>query len=261
MSSLTSRVLVACSEYPGQEAPAASAVSGGQTAASATASSRPEIANQADRCWLLAEGLAARHDVILAVPAVTGLYHRQFAVVYYNARNIWLVARDSDVAVCDAAVLADHPHLLNAGKPVAVDLAGVPFPSDSNSGTDRLAAVLGAGDFFFCSSEEERQAWLPRLERSGRVNQYTLEGDGSLRRLIEVAGPDRIGPLLDYCAVPRFAPDRGTGLSLADLPQEGKRAKGIAHYWRALIHMLRYEGIRAVWTRGCLAIKRKISSR
>ncbi|MCL4472355.1 MAG: hypothetical protein M1455_00220 [Actinobacteria bacterium] len=238
-SSLTSRVLVACSEPPEAVDPPAAT----------------------DRCWPMAEALAAGHDVILAVPAVTGLYHRRFAVVYYNSRNLWLVARDSDVVVCDAAVLAGNPQLLKAGKPLAVDLSGAPLPGESGAAAHEIGRVLGTADFFICASEEERQAWLPALKDAGRVNQYTLEGDSGLRRTIEVARPDRIQALTDFCAVPRYASDRGSGLSLASLPVEEKSAKGIAYYWRAFLYLLRTGGPGAVWSRGSLAIKRRISGR
>ena len=238
-SSLTSRVLVAGSEPPEASDPLASP----------------------DRCWPLAEALAAVHDVILAVPAVTGLYHHSFTVVYYNSRNLWLVARDSDVVVCDAAVLAGHPLLLKAEKPLAVDLAGVPLPGEAGAALNEIGRVLGTADFFVCASEEERTAWLPELEAAGRINQYTLEGDSGLRRMIDIARPDRIQALADFCSVPRFAADRGSGLSLASMPVEEKSSKGIAHYWRALCYLLRTGGPGAVWSRGGLAIKRRISSR
>ena len=225
-SSLASRVLVACSGQP----------------------------ETTDRSWLMAEALSSRHDVILAVPAVTGLSHRKFAVVYYNARNLWLIARDSDVVVCDPAVLAAQPQLLKAGKPVAVDLGA----SADDGG---MATVLGSGDFFISSSEEERGLWLDGLERAGRLNRFTADGDPGYRRLLGVGGPDSIGELADYCVVPRFAPDRGSGLSLAGLPEQEDRSKGPLHYWRALMYLLRNGGPGAVWARGSLAIKRKISRR
>jgi len=219
MSSLTSRVLVACGQVPepveGAGVPPA-------------------------RCWSLAETLAESYDIILAVPAITELSHKRFAVVYFTGRNIRLVARDSDVVVCDAAVLAQHPHLLDSGKPLAIDLAGSrpPEPGDDEN---PLVSVLRTGDFFFCATEEERRNWLPALERAARVNPHTLEGDSGLRELIDVARPpDRLQPIIDYCAVPRFARDRGTGYSGAGLPAAEQGA---------------------VWSRAAAAIKRKIFRR
>lgn len=228
MSSLTSRVLVVCSKVSGQD---------GATG---------------DRCWLLAESLASAHDVILALPQVSELVHENFAVVYYNARNVGLVARDSDVVICDAGAMESHARLVDVGKPVAVDLAGI----------DASTASLTPADFFICQSEEERRGWLEYLKDAGRVNPHTLDGDSDLRRLLDVVQPgDRIQPLLDYCAVPRFARDRGTSYSSAALPVVPGRPGGIAHYWRRFRFLMRSGGSRAVWSRGGAVIKRRISGR
>ncbi len=81
---------------------------------------------QDNRSWGLAESLGLDEDVILAGPSLTGASHSSFAVVYYNHRNIDMIARDSDVVICDPDVVKAHPSLINAGTPVAVDLAAVP---------------------------------------------------------------------------------------------------------------------------------------
>ena len=47
-----------------------------------------------------------------------------------------MVARDSDVVICDPPALALHQQLLNAAKPVAVDLAGVVVPRTGGMATD-----------------------------------------------------------------------------------------------------------------------------
>ncbi|MBI5870915.1 MAG: hypothetical protein HZB44_08205 [Actinobacteria bacterium] len=227
MSPLTSRVLVVCSNTPGP----------GEAAG--------------DRCWLLAESLASAHDVILALPQVSELFHEDFAVVYYNARNVGLVARDSDVVICDATALESHLSLIDAGKPVAMDLTGAD-----------IAANLPAADFFICQSEEERRVWLEQLHEAGRINPYTQDGDSGLRSLIDVVQPvDRVQPLLDYCAVPRFARDRGTRCSSAALPADPGGPGGITHYWRRLRYHMRTGGSRAVWSRGGAVIKRRISGK
>ncbi|MHB9112167.1 MAG: hypothetical protein ACYC4D_06015 [Thermoleophilia bacterium] len=228
MSSLTSRVLVVCGNTPGPDEAAG------------------------DRCWLLAESLASAHDVILALPQVSELFHKDFAVVYYNARNVGLVARDSDVVICDAAALESHVKLIDAGKPVAMDLTGA----------ESMAAGMPAADFFICQSEEERRVWLEHLQEAGRVNPHTQDGDSNLRSLIDVVRPgDSFQPLLDYCAVPRFARDRGTPFSSAALPADPGRPGGMAHYWRRLRYLMRTGGSRAVWSRGGAVIKRRISGR
>lgn len=76
----------------------------------------------AGRCWELAESLSQSHDVILALPRLTDLSHRCFAVLYYNRRNIRLLAEGCDVVICDQLVLKAHPSLAEAGRPVITDL-------------------------------------------------------------------------------------------------------------------------------------------
>ena len=257
MSSLTSRVLVVCNEV-----------------------SEPGTAGETDRCWALAEALSANHDVILALPKLSGLSHGSFAVVYYSSRNIAMVARDSDVVICGTAALALHQQLLNAGKPVAVDLAGVVVPQTGGMATDpgdgvvtadpsmyselialSLADVLAAADFFICASEDERRGWLQTLEKARRVNEYTLDGDSGLRRLIEVVRIDRLQPLMDYCAVPRFARDRGSRYNRLSLPAAVETGNKLSHHWRRFRYHLRTGGVRAVWSRSVAAIKRKTTGK
>ncbi len=254
VSPLTSRVLVVCGRAP-------------------------EIAlADPDRCWRLAEGLAASNDVILAVPALTSLSHERFAVVYYNRRNVAMIARDSDVAVCDAAAATEQPSLPDAGKPLAVDLAGLRAPADPAGTTGSADAggessrviapddpdsdvmrILGSADFFICPTEAERRGWLEALKQAGRVNEFTLDGDSGLRGLIDVVRPgDRMQPLVSYCAAPRFARDRGTGYSRVSLPVEPKYPGGLAHKWRRLRYLMGAGGLRAVWAHGAAAIKRRI---
>ena len=257
MSSPTSRVLVVCNEVP-----------------------EPGTAGETDRCWALAEALSANHDVILALPKLSGLSHGSFAIVYYNSRNIAMVARDSDVVICDPPALALHQQLLNAGKPVAVDLAGVVVPRTGGMATDpgdgdvtadpskdgglitpSLADVLAAADFFICTSEDERRGWLQTLEKAGRVNEHTLDGDSGLRRLIEVVRVDHLQPLMDYCAIPRFARDRGSRYNRLSLPAAVETGNKLSHYWRRFRYLLRTGGIRAVWSRCGAAIKRKTTGK
>jgi len=266
-SSLTSRVLVVCSQTPDDRELEAGDIQA------------PAIAT---RCWQMAEGLAADHDVILALPTVSELFHQNFAVVYYNGRNIRMVAQDSDVVVCDSAVLSLHPHLLDAGKPTVVDLAGVKPPAFDNPGTGmgpatsatadpnvdmrnadmRSAAldssdVLADADFFICDAEEDRRLWLPALERAGRINPQTLEGDSGLRQLFEVVRPpDRLQPLIDYCAVPRYARDRGSRLGRAGRPGQKQHGGRSRHRGRGNSKESR---IAAVWYRAKASIKRKFS--
>ena len=167
-----------------------------------------------------------------------------------------MVARDSDAIISDARALADFPTILEAGKPVAVDLAGA---GDNDAG---LPEVIAAADCFFCASETDRGAWLEALKVAGRVNEHTLDGDSSLRRLLETVRPEhRIQPLIEYCAAPWYSRDRGTRFSHAATPVKQGNARGVRHYWRRFRFLLRTGGIRAVWSRGSSAIKRKIRAR
>ncbi len=212
-----------------------------------------EEINTGSRCWLLAEALADSHDVILALPFISQLSHENFAVVYYVGRNIPLVARDSDCVVCDAEALVRNPLLLDAGKPLAVDLDG--FGVTIN---DETLDVLTTADFFFCAGEDDRYFWLAALKECGRINEYTLAGDSGLRQLLDVVLiPGQVQPLVDFCAIPRYAPDRGTGLSRADMPRVQKHATGIKYYWHRTRYLLRTEGFFTVCVRGLAVIKRK----
>lgn len=98
-----------------------------------------DAGSQAGSSWDLAQALAGHHDVILAVPEVTGASHPQFAVIYYSRRNIGLLVRDSDIAVFGRGVFAGYPTLGEMGvlktapapavRAGALD-SGSPFPID-----------------------------------------------------------------------------------------------------------------------------------
>ncbi|MCL6106151.1 MAG: hypothetical protein M1309_02210 [Actinobacteria bacterium] len=192
----------------------------------------------AGRSWRLAEALAASQDVILAVPEVTRVSHRNFAVVFYNSWNIGMIARDSDATVCTASVLAACPSIIKAGTPVVADLPE-PFPGPGPETSGNIVGAIKTADFFVCSDERSRRSWLKALESGGRVNPHTRKGDPGLRKLIDVVavpgdGPPggagtvaAITPLERFCAAPRFARDRGTNYNSAKLPP--KQRNGIFH--------------------------------
>jgi hypothetical protein len=200
-----------------------------------------KIATEADipesSGWRLAAALAKIQDVILAVPERTGLSHRDFAIVYYNRRNIALIAADSDAVVLDARTLTRLPQLIATGTPVAAGLEAVSArarPGDLPGAG--LEGALASADFFFCPDENSRGLWLKSLDRAGRINPFTHRKDGALRRLIDVAAaaggkPGSRGPasphaplaaLESFCASPRYAADRGTGFNRAKLPVREK---------------------------------------
>lgn len=77
---------------------------------------RPGGARSESRpAWTLAEALSLDHDVILAVPGITKDSHPRFAVVYYNRRNIGLLASDSDLVIFGPPVLKENPFLEKVG--------------------------------------------------------------------------------------------------------------------------------------------------
>ena len=222
----------------------------------------PGEAEPAARCWQLAEALADFHDVILALPEVTGLSHRRFAVLYYNSRNLAMMAKDSDAVVVDAAVILNHPGVIEAGSPVAAGLA-VPGNGGGDAAGRGLAPVLETADFFFCPTEAERGLWLERLDREGRINPRTKKQ--GLRQLIDVvpaAGKvsprEGIEPLAGFCAAARFAPDRGTRFSRAPLPPREEHPHGLSHYLGRLRYHLKAGGPQQAASRGGALLKRKI---
>lgn len=70
--------------------------------------------------WSLAETLSRGHDIILAVPRLTKASHPRFAVIYYNRRNIGLIARDCDIVIFSPGALEKNPSLAKTGPLVAV---------------------------------------------------------------------------------------------------------------------------------------------
>lgn len=118
------------------------------------------IDTAANDCWRLAKDLAARHDVMLALPIITEASHPAFAVVYYNRRNISLLARDSDLVVCDQGVPADNQFFTRKGR---FEEAG---PADLREGwlpeSDDLKA--GAGSL---NGKAGYLVWIPFKEKRG----------------------------------------------------------------------------------------------
>lgn len=236
-------------------------------------SSRPVLANNDEphtRCWQLAVALAQTQDIILAVPEVTALSHPLFAVIYYNRRNVGLLAKDSDVVILDCAVLKEYPSLVDAGAPVAVDLAGVACRSQPGGSPGAgIEDVLSTADFFFCPDEESRTLWLQALMRAGRVNPYTAKLDSGLRHLIDVVtvppiaglphASTLIKPLERFCSSPRFAADRGTEYNQAKPPALDKSRSGFSYYLHRLRHYLKTRSMWRAPARNRGLIKRKFS--
>ena len=71
------------------------------------------------------------------------------------------------------------------------------------------------GDFFICASERQRDWWLGLLEGYGRINPWTLRGDASLRRLVDV---------VPY-GLPEYAPQHTRPVMRGVWPNIGERDK------------------------------------
>ncbi len=224
-----------------------------------------------NRNWLLAESLSLEADIILALPELTRMSHPMFAVVYYNRRNIDLIARDSDAVVCDPVVIKRHPALVNTGASFAIDLAAVDRRSPTGPATE---PALEVADFFFCPDENSRNFWLEALNQCGRINPHTRKRGKTLRRLIDVAAlpeapatgiqarkpknGDGLKALKCFCSSPRFARDRGTVCNRAKLPAR-ETQHGLLHYLRRLRYHLKTNGTRMTAAHSGALIKRKIS--
>ncbi|MHB0866271.1 MAG: hypothetical protein ACYC6B_01585 [Thermoleophilia bacterium] len=146
--------------------------------------------------WDLARSLASDHDVILAVPEVTRLSHPRFAVVYYNARNLGLLVRDSDVAVFGRGVFAGYPSLREMGElktaPAPAVRAGAldggsPFPVDRKTldevAQDELFLLIP----FKPAVATGISLYLKRIRRrlrQGGVRRASVHGGAGKRRKI-----------------------------------------------------------------------------
>ncbi|MBE0429398.1 MAG: hypothetical protein IBX61_05955 [Thermoleophilia bacterium] len=133
--------------------------------------------------WDLAEALAGANDVILAIPEITQASHPGFAVVFYNRRNIKLLARDSDMAVFSHSVLATHPQLMELGSLKAVqarDLAQGKVVGGRPLAADDIVASLDEGEMIVLSPAARAEAnagFAYYLERIG----HHLRAGGPLR--------------------------------------------------------------------------------
>jgi hypothetical protein len=75
-----------------------------------------EAAAAVSEAYRLAEAMSRDHDVILAVPAVSSVSNPGFAIVYYNQRNLALLARDSDVVLLRPALADEYDFFRESGK-------------------------------------------------------------------------------------------------------------------------------------------------
>lgn len=86
--------------------------------------------------WHLAEALSRDFDVILATPVYSAASHRSFAVVYYNRRNLGLLADASDFVVLVPETADRYAFFSEAGSLRSFD------SESAQSGLPGLAAAV-----------------------------------------------------------------------------------------------------------------------
>lgn len=165
----------------------------------------PRMAGSGIRAWQIANALAARQPVILAVPGA--FEHPAGAQLPANLRvaiyrwgddaSLRPALAEAEVIVGQGFALSLHDSLLTSGLPLAVDLAtpmlleGLELAATADAHSlhrqyvDMTVAQLRAGDFFFCASERQRDYWLGALSALGRVNPQAYQAEPMLRALID----------------------------------------------------------------------------
>lgn len=130
--------------------------------------------------WELAESLSGPYDVILAVPEKTLLSHPDFAVVYFNRRNIGLLAHDSEVVICPVSVIERHPFLVEEVQPVRVGLEEL-----RGAGLGGILAGTGIADQPPGSATGELAVWRSPGAQSHKGIRYYM---GRLRYHLRAGG-------------------------------------------------------------------------
>lgn len=118
-----------------------------------------------DEAWEMASALARDHDVILALPAATSHTHRDFAVIYYNQRNLGLVAKDSEAVVSSADIIAANTFFTSSGSIVTANASqlrrGI-LAGDSET----TPAAPGVDGYYI---------WIPAEEKPGHGPKHTIK--------------------------------------------------------------------------------------
>ena len=160
-----------------------------------------------------ARALQTDLDVTLAVPAATTWEEPGLALVQYaedRPLSLQVLVENCDVALISGYMVRKFPFLRTTRTRLVVDLydpfllenlhyyvrepmsAQLSAAHDAAEVTNALAQL---GDFFICGSERQRDLWMGVLAANQRINPLTFQQDGSLRRLIDVAGigfPNRL---------------------------------------------------------------------
>ena len=155
------------------------------------------------RYWEMAHALAGRLEITLATPGHS-LPSDDFASYSYTPRD-WNTIADAvsraDVLLLHGIHLLYFPQLATCGKPLVMEatypytfetlhlLSARPRDEQMRSFVACLESVQQtalAGDFFFCSSQRQRDYWLGVLDAIGRINPDTYADDPTLYQLIDI---------------------------------------------------------------------------
>lgn len=137
----------------------------------------------------IALALSRDHDVILALPATTGFTHRDFAVIYYNRRNLGLVAQDSDAVVCGREIVEANRFFSDGGSIAVVSLPRLRQGMIESIGSPNGLAANGRQYYVWTPPEQAAPSgaghFLARLSyllRQGGVRYTVRRGWAAARR-------------------------------------------------------------------------------
>ena len=156
------------------------------------------------RAWELARVLAQHQPVTLVAPQPIDREAATFTCGSYtwgDPRSLapWLDA--VDVVIANGFTLLGHAELADLPKPLALDLYDPTLLENLEVVRDAPAAQrhaqseqdiallqrqLGAGDFFVCATERQRDLYIGALMAQGRVTVDAAAADPDLRALIDV---------------------------------------------------------------------------
>jgi len=156
------------------------------------------------RAWEIACVLSAQQPVTLIAPQPIDRQSQSFmcgSYVWGDAASLAVWLRHADVVLANGFVLLGHPELARIEQPLALDLYDPVLlenlelfrtaPEDQRVAQyerDRglLDEQLGAGDFFLCATERQRDLYIGALLLRGRITPALVDGDRQLRALIDV---------------------------------------------------------------------------
>jgi glycosyltransferase involved in cell wall biosynthesis len=156
------------------------------------------------RAWEIACVLAAQQPVTLIAPQPIDRQSQSFACGSYawgDAASLAVWLRHADVVLANGFVLLGHPELARIAQPLALDLYDPVLLENlelfrtapeqqrvAQYERDRalLDEQLGAGDFFLCATERQRDLYIGALLLRGRITPAQVDRDRQLRALIDV---------------------------------------------------------------------------